>query len=548
MRRGSARRRSASTASELRINSYLAERPEQVLGALKLGRGLYDSGELVVEQLADVPALAELISSWGRRFAASEPAASVFPQTPLEPEPAPPVLAAPEGLWDGHLLALPDGGFAEVREFCDLSTPAQGWNAYDELRSLLSEHGIPRDRIRAIHEARNDAEKGRLFAACRSGHVSVLVGSTEKMGVGTNVQTRAIALHHLDCPWRPADIEQREGRILRQGNQNSQVGIYRYVVERSFDAYSWQTVERKAKFISQVTHGRLDVRQIDDIGESTLSYTEVKALASGDPLLLEYASAANELTKLQRQRRAWERNRQLLHDTAVSAEAREQARGTDIEQVDAALRLRTDTRGERFAMTIGPTRYADRRAAADALSRWAKAATLNQARPLGELGALKLTGVVGLDYQHGGREAHVSVDGVPVEAAHASLKHLQENPLGLVRQLEHRVQDLDGLRGRLLTRQQEAAQEGVRAREALAKPFKHTDALAAAERKIEQIEQQIRGAPAQEVSAPPSASTDDVWPGPGTRVPPPPPRWTPPVAPRMPAAPLSTPAEPRLRP
>ena len=317
----------------------------------------------------------------------------------------------------------------------------------------------------------------------------------------------------------------------------------------SFDSYSWQTVERKAKFISQVTRGRLDVRSIDDIGDNTLSYTEVKALASGDPLLLEHATAANELTKLQRQRRAWERNRRLLHDTAVSAAAREQARGTDIEQVDAALRLRSDTRGERFAMTIGATRYADRRTAADALSRWAKDVTLNQSRPLGELGALKLTGIVRLDYQHGGREAHVTVDGVPVEWAHAGLKHLQENPLGLVRQLEHRVQDLDGLRGRLLTRQQEAVQEGVRAREALAKPFKHTEALAAAERKLEQIEQQMRGSQAQEVSAPQSASTDDVWPGPGARVPPPAPSWTPPpVAPRRPAAPFSRPAEPRLRP
>jgi Helicase conserved C-terminal domain len=105
--------------------------------------------------------------------------------------------------------------------FCDLSTPAEGWNAYDELRSLLSEHGIPRDRIRAIHEARNDAEKGRLFAACRSGHVSVLVGSTEKMGVGTNVQTRAIALHHLDCPWRPADIEHFVVRAVRLSRVSS---------------------------------------------------------------------------------------------------------------------------------------------------------------------------------------------------------------------------------------------------------------------------------------------------------------------------------------
>jgi hypothetical protein len=313
---------------------------------------------------------------------------------------------------------------------------------------------------------------------------------------------------------------------------------------------SWQTVERKAKFIAQVTRGRLDVRQIEDIGESTLSYTEVKALASGDPLLLEQATAANELTKLQRQRRAWERNRQLLHDTAASAAAREHARGADIEQVDAALKLRTDTRAENFVMTVGAITYTDRPAAADALGCWAQNATLNQPRPLGELGALKLTGVVRLTYEHGGREAHVTLDGVPVDPAHATLKHLDENPLGLVRQLEHRVQDLDGLRGRLLTRQQGAAQEGARARVALAKPFKHTDAVAAAERKLKQIEQQMRGSQAQDVSAPPSASTDDAWPGPGTRVPQPAPSSTPPppAAPRTPAAPLSTPPEPRLRP
>jgi hypothetical protein len=429
--------------------------------------------------------------------------------------------------------------------FCDLSTPGRGWNAYEELRWLLSEHGIPRERIRFIHEARNDAEKGRLFAACRAGHVSVLVGSTEKMGVGTNIQTRAIALHHLDCPWRPVDIEQREGRILRPGNQNRQVGIYRYVVERSFDAYSWQTVERKAKFISQVSRGRLDVRQVDDIGDSTLSYTEVKALASGDPLLLEYARAANELTKLQRQRRAWERNRQLLHDTAASAAARQQARAADVDRVDAALKARTDTRAQKFAMTVGATRYADRRSAADALARWAKDAALNLARPLGELGALKLIGVVKLDYQHGGREAHVTVDGLPVDGAHATLAHLQENPLGLVRQLEHRVQDLDGLRARLLTRQQEAAQEAARAREALAKPFKHADSLSAAQRLLKQLEDQMKGAQHADPSPVDAAPPGGVSTGPTTPLPPPTPRTAP--TPHRPSASLPRPSGPRLQ-
>lgn len=136
-------------------------------------------------------------------------------------------------------------------------------------------------------------------------------------------------------------------------------------------------VERKAKFISQVTRGRLDVRQIDDIGESTLSYTEVKALASGDPLLGEQATAASELTKLRRQQRGWERNRQLLHETIASAAAREHARRTETEQVDAAVKLRTDTRGDNFAMAVGAITYTDRPAAAAALARWAQDATLN---------------------------------------------------------------------------------------------------------------------------------------------------------------------------
>ena len=129
--------------------------------------------------------------------------------------------------------------------FCDLSTPAEGWNAYDQLRDELVDRGVPADRIRYIHQARDDLEKARLFAACRAGHVNVILGSTQKMGVGTNIQARAIALHHLDVPWRPADIAQRDGRIRRQGNQNPTVGIYRYVTEGSFDTYMWQTLDAK---------------------------------------------------------------------------------------------------------------------------------------------------------------------------------------------------------------------------------------------------------------------------------------------------------------
>lgn len=126
--------------------------------------------------------------------------------------------------------------------FCDLGTPSSaGWNAYRELRDLLSDRGVPAESVRFMHEARNDREKGELFAAARTGRIAVLVGSTENMGVGTNVQARAVALHHIDCPWRPADLAQRDGRIRRQGNLNDQVEILRYVTEGSFDGYLWQT-------------------------------------------------------------------------------------------------------------------------------------------------------------------------------------------------------------------------------------------------------------------------------------------------------------------
>ncbi len=170
--------------------------------------------------------------------------------------------------------------------------------------------------VRFMHDAKNDRDKAMMFAACRAGNVAVLVGSTEKMGVGTNVQARAIALHHLDAPWRPADVAQRDGRIMRQGNQNPEVEIIRYAVEGSFDGYMWQTLERKAKFIAAVMRGRLDVRDIADIGDTALSYAEVKALATGNPLLMDQAKANSALATLQRAERAHNRNQSHLrsHD------------------------------------------------------------------------------------------------------------------------------------------------------------------------------------------------------------------------------------------
>ena len=184
--------------------------------------------------------------------------------------------------------------------FCDMGVhpTAWGYSAYDEIMHKLIARGIPREQIAAIGDADSDAKKQALFEKVRSGAVRVLLGSTMKMGMGTNVQKRLVALHELDAPWKPAEVEQREGRILRQGNENEEVAIYRYVTQGSFDSFMWQALETKARFISQIMTGESGVRRAEDIGGQELSYAEVKAIASGNPAVLTLAEADAELQRL----------------------------------------------------------------------------------------------------------------------------------------------------------------------------------------------------------------------------------------------------------
>ena len=189
--------------------------------------------------------------------------------------------------------------------FCDLSTPnPTRFNVYDELRARLIEGGVPSSEIAFIHDAESDAEKKLLFDAVNAGRTRILIGSTEKMGAGTNVQRKLAALHHLDAPWRPRDIEQREGRILRQGNLNEEVRIFRYVTEGSFDAYMWQTLETKARFIQQVMNGQTSVRSAEDLDGGALTYAEIKAIASGNPAVMEKVKVDTEIRKLDQLRAA----------------------------------------------------------------------------------------------------------------------------------------------------------------------------------------------------------------------------------------------------
>lgn len=183
--------------------------------------------------------------------------------------------------------------------FCDMSTPkANEFNIYDELRKKLIENGVPDDEIAYIHNAKTDIKKKELFSKVRQGKVRILIGSTSKMGAGTNVQERLVASHDLDCPWRPSDLEQRAGRIIRQGNTNSDVYIYRYVTEGTFDAYLYQLVENKQKFISQIMTSKSPVRSAEDIDEASLSYAEIKALASGNPKVKEKMELDAKVGKL----------------------------------------------------------------------------------------------------------------------------------------------------------------------------------------------------------------------------------------------------------
>jgi len=203
--------------------------------------------------------------------------------------------------------------------FCDLSTPKNdgSFNVYDDIRRKLIDRGVSEAEIAFIHDADTEAKKKELFAKVRAGTVRVLIGSTFKMGSGTNVQDRLIALHDLDVPWRPSDLAQRLGRLVRQGNTNPEVEVYRYVTEGTFDAYSYQLVESKQKFIAQIMTSRTPLRSAEDVDEQALSYAEIKALASGNPLIVEKCDLEMQVARLQLLKSSFLSQRYDLEDKAL---------------------------------------------------------------------------------------------------------------------------------------------------------------------------------------------------------------------------------------
>ena len=271
--------------------------------------------------------------------------------------------------------------------FCDLSTPhGDGkFNVYDDLKEKLVRMGVPETEIAFIHDAKTEAQKAALFTNVRAGNVRILLGSTAKMGAGTNVQKRLIAEHHLDIPWRPSDIEQREGRILRQGNENKRVDIFRYVTENTFDSYMWQTIENKQKFISQIMTSKSPVRSCEDVDETALSYAEIKALATGNPHIKEKMDLEIEVSRLKLVKANYLSQKYTLEDSLLKHYPGEIRLAHErIKGYEADVALYEQHRSEDFpGMLLCGTHYAEKKDAGTAILEACKAMTSPEAKEIG---------------------------------------------------------------------------------------------------------------------------------------------------------------------
>ena len=281
--------------------------------------------------------------------------------------------------------------------FCDLSTPKGDgtFNVYEDIRNKLIEKGVPPEEIAFIHEANTELRKAELFGKVRSGQVRFLLGSTQKMGAGTNVQDRLIALHHLDVPWRPSDIEQQEGRILRQGNLNPKVKIFRYVTEGTFDSYSWQLIENKQKFIGQIMTSKSPVRSCEDVDEAALTYAEVKALATGNPYIKEKMDLDIQVSKLKLMKANHTSQKYRLEDNIAKhypqqiTILKERISGMQADIQAAKANLPVDK--EQFSMKVGDKLYTDKKEAGTALVEMCKEIkTVNAPAVIGEYAGFKM--------------------------------------------------------------------------------------------------------------------------------------------------------------
>ena len=357
--------------------------------------------------------------------------------------------------------------------FSDLSTPGgEGFTVYEDIRRKLIAAGVPEGEIAFIHDANTEVKKKELFAKVRAGQVRVLMGSTQKMGAGTNVQDRLAALHDLDCPWRPGDLEQRKGRIVRQGNRNDTVHIYRYVTENTFDAYLWQTIENKQKFISQIMTSKSPVRSCEDVDETALSYAEIKALCAGNPLIkekmdLDIEVARLRLLKANHQSQRFQMEDRLLKYFPVELEkCRAQVGGFE---ADLETRNNHPLPSEGFVgMEVLGRAFSDKEDAGKAILEAVKTVVDMKSVRIGHYRGFEMS----LELSAFGREYILTLRG---RMAHFTT--LGSDPRGNIQRIDN---TLGSMESRLKTVQDQIAtlqKEQEAAKEEIAKPFAQEDEL-----------------------------------------------------------------------
>ena len=358
--------------------------------------------------------------------------------------------------------------------FSDMSTPKGDgeFNIYDDIRNKLVALGVPKEEIAFIHEAGSDKQKEELFAKVRKGDIRILIGSTQKMGAGTNVQNKLIAMHDLDVPWRPADLEQRAGRIVRQGNENPEVTIYRYITENTFDAYLWQTIENKQKFISQIMTSKLPVRVAEDVDENALNYAEIKALATGEPKIKEKMDLDNDVTKLKMLEANYKSNHYRLEDKVIKTYPDEIAR---LEKLIVAVKNdisniepQGDGENKFTSITITGTMITDKKEAGERLLECIKQIRFNEHKVIGKYRNMDLE----VSYNFLTNEYNFSLNG--------TTKHSGEfgtSADGNITRLDNVIEKMPEKLRRLEEELNNTKEQLENAKEELEKPFEKADEL-----------------------------------------------------------------------
>ncbi|MCL4787642.1 MAG: DEAD/DEAH box helicase family protein [Verrucomicrobia bacterium] len=387
--------------------------------------------------------------------------------------------------------------------FCDLSTPKdRGFSVYRDMADKLQARGIPESEVAFIQDYDSDASKLVLFKEVRSGKVRVLFGSTQKMGSGTNVQERLIALHHLDAPWRPADVEQREGRILRQGNKNPVVSVFRYVTEGSFDAYMWQTLETKAKFIAQVMTGDMTIRRVEDLDSAALTYAEVKAIASGNPLVIEKAQVDAELMRLTRLRSAHAEEQYRIRSKLRHARDDAETSTARLTNLRLDIGAREDTSGDNFRIELDGEVVTNRGVAGELLIRRAEKLKTRSGDDVrvGKFAGFDLFIRVGF----------IGDPDLVVRGKNTYVAKITDTALGTIRSLESTVQGFEERAGKLESAIGDAQKRATELEGRVGAPFDREERYQELTRRQSEIEEKLDLTKNQAPSQVEASSSDET--------------------------------------